>query len=109
MSKVYVTQEVEGRNFLPARKFGSLVAIMPPNSQVVLTSIPTIRKIRRALNNFSDEDYLLLSGDPIIMGLSMMIASEMNRGRMKLLKWDKRLKEYHEIEIDYYHRESNNG
>lgn len=109
MSTVFVTQEVEGRDFFPARKFGELELILPSSAQVVLSVDPTLQKIRRALKDFADGDYLLLSGDPIIMGLAMMVASDMNQGRVKALKWDKREKDYYPVHVDFYGKENNSG
>jgi hypothetical protein len=102
VSTVYVVQEVENRDFFPARKFGDLELLLPPEAQVVLSATPTLRKLQRSLAEYSDEDFILLSGDPIIMSLAMMVASEVNRGRIRALKWDKREKDYYEVKIDLY-------
>lgn len=102
MSTVYVIQEVENRDFFPARKFGDLEVLLPTNAQVVLSATPTLRKLQRNLANFSDDDFILLSGDPIIMSLAMLVASEVNRGKVRTLKWDKREKDYYEVKIDLH-------
>jgi|TARA_R110000751_G_scaffold281819_2_gene384817 hypothetical protein len=101
---VYITQEMDGRNFIPARKFGDLKAVLPGNAQVILSAAPTLRKIRRALDTYNSDDYLLLSGDPVIMGLCMMVASEINGGRLQMLKWDKREYAYYPVEVDYFEK-----
>ena len=105
MSKVFVTQEVDRRDVFPARKFGELKLLLPSSAQVVLSVDPTLQKIRRGLRDFSNDDYLLLSGDPIIMGLCMMVASEVNRGLVTTLKWDKREKDYYPVSVDFYGKE----
>ncbi len=102
MATVYVTQEVERWNIFPARKFGDVVALTPSTAQIVLSATPVLRKLRRGLRNFTSEDYLLLSGDPIIMGLAMMIAADITGGKLRLLKWEKREKEYYKVTIDYH-------
>jgi hypothetical protein len=38
------------------------------------------------------------------MGLAMMVAAEINRGQMQLLKWDKQEKEYYPVRIDFYEK-----
>jgi hypothetical protein len=43
---------------------------------------------------------LLLIGDPAIIALAGAIASKMNGGRFKVLKWDRDEKRYYDIEID---------
>ncbi len=59
------------------------------------------RNIRSAeLSTFCDDDYLLLIGDPAIIALAGAIASEMNRGKFKVLKWDRDEKKYYDLEID---------
>jgi hypothetical protein len=109
MSTVYITQEVLGRNILPATKYGKAVVIFPSSAQVVLSSTPTIRKLRHMLREFNNEDYLLLSGDPIIMGLAMMVAADYNRGEMVLLKWDRQEKQYYPVEVDFYDKTGGTG
>jgi hypothetical protein len=104
MSKVYVVQEVMGRNFLPARKYGSLVPLLSPDTQVYLSATPAIRRLQRALKDFTDEDYLLLSGDPVLIGLAVGVATTNNRGKARLLKWDKAVGDYHPIDVDIYQK-----
>ena len=100
MSFVYVIQDFGDKNLLPARKYGEIRILLPPNRQVVFSSAPTVRRLREGLKNFSDKDYLLLIGDPAAIGIATSIASENNRGRYKLLKWDRQEAEYFDINID---------
>jgi hypothetical protein len=43
-------------------------------------------------------------GDPAIIGIACAIAAEINRGRIKLLKWDKENKTYYPIQVDIYQK-----
>ena len=104
MPRVFITQETHGRNFLPARHYGKLVAVLPDEAQVVISATPILRKIQRTLTDYTPEDYLLLSGDPIIMGLCMMVASEKTNGQLRMLKWERREKDYYEVNVDYYEK-----
>ena len=52
------------------------------------------------LKDFNDNDYLLLMGDPAIIALAGAVASDVNGGRFKILKWDRDEKKYYDIEID---------
>lgn len=101
---VYITQETTGRNFHSARRYGDLVSLLPSQAQVTLSSLPTIRKLRRGLKDFTKDDYLLLSGDPIIMGLAIVIALEVSNGRGHILKWDKIDREYYPVTLDLYEK-----
>ena len=102
--KVFVVQEVSGRNILSAGKYGELELLLPNNSQIVLSSGPTVRRLNQKLKNFSDDDYLLLMGDPSAIGIACAIASSNNRGRFKCLKWDKREFRYYPVQINLYEK-----
>ena len=102
--KVFVVQEVSGRNILSAEKYGELELLLPNNSQIVLSSGPTVRRLNQKLKNFSDDDYLLLMGDPSAIGIACAIASSNNRGRFKCLKWDKREFRYYPVQINLYEK-----
>ena len=99
---VYVIQEVPGRNVLGAKEYGTLEVLLPPGMNIVLSSTPTIRRLDKKLQNFCDEDYLLLIGDPAAIGIACCVASNNNIGRMKLLKWDRERKEYYPVQIDLH-------
>ena len=96
---VYVLQEM-GRNIRSAENFGDLKVVLPDNKQIVLSSGPLTFKLKHALKDFNDNDYLLLMGDPAIIAVAGAVASEMNGGKFKVLKWDRDEKRYYDIEID---------
>ena len=98
---VYVLQEM-GRNIRSAEKFGELKVLLPDNKQIVLSSGPITQKLRKEWSTFCDDDYLLLIGDPAIIALAGAVVSEMNRGKFKILKWDRDEKRYYDIEIDLW-------
>jgi hypothetical protein len=35
----------------------------------------------------------------------MMVASDINRGKVQTLKWDKREKDYYPVKVDFYGKE----
>ena len=96
---VYVLQEM-GRNIRSAEKFGDLKICLPDNRQMILSSGPLTFKLKQELKNFNDNDYLLLIGDPAIIAVAGAIASDINNGRFKVLKWDRNEMKYYDIEID---------
>ena len=98
--KVYVIQEVIGRNILGAGDFGNLEAIMSPNLNIMLCPENAVKKMSMALRNFGDDDHLLLMGDPALIGIACSIASLNNSGKFKVLKWDRNDKRYYDLEID---------
>ena len=112
-NKVYVIQDVpgsrEGRpkiNIIGASEFGELKVLLPENSQIILSSGPLVFKLKKLLDKYTPEDYLLLTGDPAIIGVACSIVSDITNGKFKLLKWDKQERRYYPIEIDLYQKET---
>jgi hypothetical protein len=108
---VYVIQDVpgtrEGRpkiNIIGASQFGVLKVLLPENAQIILSAGPLVFKLRKLLQNYTPEDYLLLTGDPAIIGVACSIVSDITNGKYKLLKWDKQERRYYPIEIDLYQK-----
>ena len=101
---VFVVQEVVGKNILSAEKYGDLELLLPEGSQLVLSTAPTVRRLKNKLKDFSDDDYLLLMGDPSAIGIACAVASSNNRGRFKCLKWDKREYKYYPVEVNLYEK-----
>ncbi len=100
MPKVYVVSETLQHNVTPALKFGDIETILPPNAQIIFSVVPAVRRIQRKLEKFTDEDYLVLIGDPSAIGIVCAIAAARNNGRFKLLKWDRREHVYIPIQVD---------
>jgi folate-dependent tRNA-U54 methylase TrmFO/GidA len=96
---VYVLQDT-GKNFRSAEQFGDLKMLLPNNRNIILSAGPVTHKLRKELSTFCDDDYLLLIGDPAIIAIAGAVASEMNRGKFKVLRWDRNEARYYDIEID---------
>lgn len=101
---VFVVQEVPGRNILGARIYGDLKVLLPPNVNIVLSPGPTVRRLREGLRGFDSSDYLLLMGDPAVIGLACAIASDINVGKYSVLKWDRIEKDYYPVTIDLHQK-----
>ena len=106
---VYVVQEIagtrEGRpkfNIMGAAEYGKLVFLLDERSQMIFSPGPLIMKLKNLLKDFRPTDYLLLTGDPAIIGVVCSLVSEQTNGRYNLLKWDRQEKRYYPIEIDLY-------
>ena len=108
---VYVVQEVPGTkigspkiNIMGAAKYGELKILLPELSQIIFSPGPLIFKLRKLLRNFQPEDYLLLTGDPAIIGVACSIVSDITNGRYNLLKWDRQERSYYPIKINLYEK-----
>ena len=106
---VYVVQEIagtrEGRpkfNIMGAAEYGKLRFLLDERSQMIFSPGPLIFKLKNLVKDFKPTDYLLLTGDPAIIGVVCSLVSEQTNGRYNLLKWDRQEKRYYPIEIDLY-------
>lgn len=100
MTTVYIVQEMSNHDIAPAMKFGDMKVLLPSNTQIAFSTVPTVRLLRRKLREYKDGDYLLLTGDPVAIGLACSIAAFYNAGRYTALKWDRREKLYIPVKID---------
>ena len=65
---------------------------------------PLIFNLRKGLQNYRSKDFLLLTGDPAIIGVACSIVSDMTNGKYQLLKWDKQERKYYPIEINLHEK-----
>jgi len=110
-SIVYVLQELPGTstgrpkyNIMGALKYGKLKVLLKENTQIVLSPGPIVFELRRLLKDYNSNDYLLLSGDPSVIGIAVAIASDINNGRFNLLKCDRQEKVYYPLEINLHEK-----
>ena len=108
---VHVIQHIpgtaEGRpkiNIMGAAEYGKFKFLLPELSQIIFSPGPLIFKLRKSLANYRTKDYLLLTGDPAIIGVACSIVSDITNGKYNLLKWDKQERKYYTIAIDLYER-----
>jgi len=108
---VYVIQEVAGTkagnpkiNIMGASNYGDFKFLLPEFSQMIFSPGPLVYKLRQGLKNFTDDDHLLLTGDPALIGVACSIVSDITGGKYKLLKWDKQESKYYPIAINLYEK-----
>ena len=112
--KVYVIQEIPGSqagtpkinimgaaSYATSNKFNFL---LPEFSQMIFSPGPLIYKLRQGLKNYTSDDYLLLTGDPALIGDACSIVSDITNGKYNILKWDKQERMYCPIEINLYEK-----
>jgi len=108
---VYVIQEIPGTkdgrpkiNIMGATEYGKFKFLLPELSQIIFSPGPLIFKLRKELSKYRTLDYLLLTGDPAIIGVACSIVSDITNGKYNLLKWDKQERKYYSIAIDLYEK-----
>ena len=113
-SRVFVIQEIAGTkagnpkiNIMGASNYsssGKFNFLLPEFSQIIFSPCPLVYKLRQGLKDYTANDYLLLTGDPAIIGVACSIVSDITNGKYKLLKWDKQERKYYPIEINLYEK-----
>ena len=108
---VYVIQEIPGTkdgrpkiNIMGAAEYGKFKFLLPELSQIIFSPGPLIFKLRKELAKYRTLDYLLLTGDPAIIGVACSIVSDMTNGKYNLLKWDKQERKYYSIDINLHEK-----
>ena len=111
---VYVIQHIAGTqagnpkiNIIGAASYsssGKFNFSLPEFSQIIFSPGPLIFKLRQGLKDFKEEDHLLLTGDPALIGVACSIVSDITNGKYNLLKWDKQERKYYPIEINLYEK-----
>lgn len=104
MRTVYVVQDPNGKDISDARDFGKL--------KLLLTGHETIREaaavLRDKLSNFTEQDYLLMIGSAINMGLAAHIALSATNGKANFLVWSKESWSYKVESVNIYERDDRN-
>ena len=109
--KVYVIQELPGTkagtpkiNIMSAREYGDFHFLLPEFSQIIFSPGPLVFKLKKLLKDYTPEDYLLLTGDPAIIGIACSIVSDITNGIYNLLKWDRQESTYYPIRVSLYEK-----
>lgn len=79
-----------------AEKWGKIEFLLSPSANPFDPEF-VLGDIHEKLSGFSDNDHLLLIGNPVLIGMSTAIASYYNEGSVKFLQWSGRHREYTEI------------
>ena len=108
---VHVIQELPGTkagtpkiNIMSAREYGDFKFLLPEFSQIIFSPGPLVFKLRKLLKDYTEDDHLLLTGDPAIIGIACSIVSDITNGKFNLLKWDRQERMYYPLKINLYEK-----
>ena len=112
MNKIYLVQDIPldretGQpkiDITPAIKYGEIKVMFPRLKQMQFSPGPLVLEIKNSLKDFTSDDYLLLYGDPAIIGVVCAVVSEMTNGKFKYLKYDRTQKGYYPIELNIFQK-----
>lgn len=106
---VYVTQEavtwqngvpIPKHDMRPAMQWGHVKVLLPPGVSNSADHTEVIKVLQREMARFDDDDYLICMGDPALIALAAGVAFKINRGRVSLLKWDRKADQYFSVNLD---------
>lgn len=115
MSKVYIVQKqmrfdhtlqelVERFDTAPAEEFGDVVFLLSP-SAAPFNPESIIKELSEKLSMFTPDDYLLLVGNPILIGLASAIAADV-AGTVNFLQWSGKEQGYLAVTAEVFTNES---
>jgi hypothetical protein len=76
-----------------ALTFGKIQYVLPPNLHP-FNQEDVVSGLHKYLSEFNDEDYLILVGNPILLGMATAVASNYNSGKVKFLQWSPKWERY---------------
>lgn len=82
-----------------AETFGKLDYLLESSAHPFQTK-KVVAQLHRKLETFCDDDYLLLTGNPSLIGASVAIASFYNDEKVTLLQWSGVDGKYNPIKMD---------
>lgn len=104
MGKVYVVQENPRMDYSPAEAYGDVVFMTADEYRPVAGSIRNqdiISDVQRHMATFDPaEDWLIMTGNPIMMGYAFHLAIARGSG-VKCLQWDRISHGYREVKFDH--------
>lgn len=100
--QVPVRADSQGRlvprfNLEPAKEHGELVFLLQPSAKP-FTPEKVLPELREKLKDYNDDDKLLLTGSPALMGWVAAIAANNNEGRVTILQWTSTHEKYQLIQ-----------
>lgn len=81
----------------PAAEWGEIHFLLPPRATVDDPE-QTVAVLDAALRHYTDQDYLLLIGHPVLIGWATALAAAHNFGRVNCLVWSNRTSAYTVVE-----------
>lgn len=104
MSRVFVVQRQQRKDettgelvskfdVTPAEEYGDIIDILSP-SAAPFHPPAVLGQMHQVLKSFCDDDYLLLTGNPVLIGLAAAIAADYNGGAVNFLQWSGKEKRY---------------
>ena len=81
-----------------AKRWGDLKYLLSPTAHP-FNPESIISDLKEKLETFTEDDHLLLIGNPALIGMATAIAAKQTSGTVRFLQWPGRQKDYMEISV----------
>ena len=81
-----------------AEDFGEIIVLIGPDTKSHHRQ-KVLDNLHSKLKNFHDEDYLVLTGNPLFIGLAVAVAADYNEGRVNFVQWSKSEQAYMPVKV----------
>jgi len=98
MERVFVVQDQKRFDIGAAKSFGNLVFLLDEEATPYDESV--VATLHDKLSSYTPEDYLLLLGNPCLIGWTVAIAALYSGGPVKHLQWRGKTQSYIVVEVD---------
>lgn len=89
-------------DFTKAKEFGQIEFLLDPNSHPFSPNQSIVQQLWKKLKHFSDVDYLLPTGNPVLIGWATALAAQANYGKVDMLQWNARRQCYLHIKSNLF-------
>lgn len=89
-------------DFSQAGAFGTLVFLLSPDANPFSPNEGVVAELSDKLFDYSSNDFLLLTGNPVLIGWVTAIAAKANHGKVRMLQWNGRRGIYLEVRGNLY-------
>lgn len=91
----------------PAFEYGQLKFLLSPTASP-FTPEKVMPDLWEGLADYSNEDHLLLVGNPVLIGWVTAIAADVNDGRVNLLQWSGKERRYLSVAAQVFDLDDDN-
>ncbi len=85
----------------PAEEYGRFVYLLSPTASP-FKAASVLADMKKHLKDFTNQDHLLLIGNPCLIGFAVAVAAFYNNGRVNMLQWSGKDGKYLPVSGDIY-------
>ena len=83
-----------------AHEWGEVEVILTPNANPFTSMESIVEDLHGALEHMTSDDFLLLIGNPVIIGVMTAIAAHYADGNVKMLQWHGKDRCYNAVDVN---------